>query len=557
MVILIGCIALGVIGICYFCFYYQKQEQLIKYLRLKWGQEITRDYTYNEFENIKMYWELKSKIALEEEGSSYIDELTWNDLDMDEVFTRISHTESIIGESYLYDRLHYLHFDVKELEEFEKYVNVMDENETIRLSIQSRLSQFDKGTWNGIPLYLFKVDEKSSYYKPIYGMMGILPIISLLSLLSDVKLGMLLVVAMMVVNGCIHYKYARSLSYEMDGLNAVYLLLKCAKKISMLQEDSLSPICRELKENCSKLESILSLEGRFFLSTNTDLGILQEYLGIITLSHLRIHHKFLTLLKKETKALQNIYAILGMLESSIAVASYRRSVDYWCTPTFGTDKTLEVEELYHPLIEDPVSHSVKLTKNAIITGSNASGKSTFVKSLAINGILGQSIHTVLAERFVAPLSYYMTSMAISDNILTDESYYIAEIRSLKRIIDAIQHYPFCICFIDEILKGTNTIERIAASSAILKHLNTLNCLCLSASHDIELTQMLENSYHNYHFREIIEDSQIKFDYKIYKGPSTTRNAIKLLEVMNYDESIIYDANHLASYFSTHQIWLKL
>lgn len=152
------------------------------------------------------------------------------------------------------------------------------------------------------------------------------------------------------------------------------------------------------------------------------------------------------------------------------------------------------------------------------------------------------------------MSYYMTSMAISDSIDNGESYYIAEIRSLKRILDAVGQYPFCICFVDEILKGTNTVERIAASVSILKYLSAEKCLCFVASHDIELTRLLKASYKNYHFCEQIDQSGISFDYKIYEGPSSTRNAIKLLEVMAYEETITNEANQLASYFMEHQAW---
>ena len=537
-------------------YYHRKHKKLIKYLNLTWGKETARDYDYNDLQNIKAYWEIKSKTDIREPSSAYIDDLTWNDLNMDEVFMKINNTESIIGESYLYDRLHCLSFDVEELNRFEKLIKEMEVNEKSRLAIQVILNKLGKGMCNRIPSYLFEVDEKVSFHKPIYNIIGALPVISLFSMLININVGFTLLLASIILSAYIHYTYANKLVGEMKTLNDIYSILKTAKKISKIENESLKPICNTLKESCLKLGNILSLEGLFFLSTNTDLGILQEYISAITLSNIRIHHKFLILLKKEADALRDAYDALGMLEASIAVASYRKSVGCWTTPKFVDSKTIEVGDIYHPLIKEPVPNSIKLDKNIIVTGSNASGKSTFIKSLAINGILSQSINTVLATKFIAPLSYYMTSMAISDNIITSESYYIAEIKSLKRVLDTINKYPFSMCFIDEILKGTNTIERIAASSAILKHLNSLNCRCLIASHDIEITQMLATHYDNYHFREAIDNSKISFDYKVYKGPSTTRNAIKLLEVMDYDPSIINNANRLASYFSDNQIWLN-
>ncbi|HCW96660.1 MAG TPA: hypothetical protein DHU88_13350 [Pseudomonas sp.] len=143
-----------------------------------------------------------------------------------------------------------------------------------------------------------------------------------------------------------------------------------------------------------------------------------------------------------------------------------------------------------------------------MTGSNASGKSTFIKSLAVNSILAQTIHTCAAKEFKLRPSLVITSMAVRDSISEGESYFIKEIKSLKRILNKVQNIS-CTCFIDEILKGTNTIERIAASAAVLKYLHSTDCLCMTASHDIELTCILENEYDNYHFSEHITDDEFE------------------------------------------------
>lgn len=154
-------------------------------------------------------------------------------------------------------------------------------------------------------------------------------------------------------------------------------------------------------------------------------------------------------------------------------------------------------------------------------------------------------------------SYIVTSMAINDSIEMGDSYYIAEIKSLKRILDSLNGRLRCLCFIDEILKGTNTIERIAASAAVLDYLKAENCLAIIATHDIELTEIVENSFDNYHFQEHINDDGIRFDYKICEGRATTKNAIKLLEFMNYHSQIISKANQMADIFEKSRFWQKL
>ena len=116
-------------------------------------------------------------------------------------------------------------------------------------------------------------------------------------------------------------------------------------------------------------------------------------------------------------------------------------------------------------------------------------------------------------------------MALKDDLLGGESYYIVEIRSMKRIIDETKKNQKVLCFVDEVLRGTNTVERIAASCEILKSLSKRGTICFAATHDIELTDLLNEEYDNYHFEEEIEQGDVVFNYILKPGKATTRNAI--------------------------------
>ena len=146
-------------------------------------------------------------------------------------------------------------------------------------------------------------------------------------------------------------------------------------------------------------------------------------------------------------------------------------------------------------------------------------------------------------------------MALRDDLANSDSYYIVEIKSLKRILDAVDKTGRpVLCFIDEVLRGTNTVERIAASSEILKNLNTGRALCFAATHDIELTHMLEHLYSNYHFKEDVKDNDVIFNYRLYEGRAVSRNAIKLLGVLGYDENVITKADETAKRFLDTGVW---
>ena len=132
--------------------------------------------------------------------------------------------------------------------------------------------------------------------------------------------------------------------------------------------------------------------------------------------------------------------------------------------------------------------------------------------------------------------YVMTCMSLRDDIMSGESYYYREAKYLKRMLDMIDVGIPILCVIDEILKGTNTSERIAASKAILEYIGKTDSMVLVATHDSELTE--SKRYRKYHFENRIGNGDIQFDYKIYEGNSVQSNAIALLELLNYPKPII-------------------
>ena len=132
---------------------------------------------------------------------------------------------------------------------------------------------------------------------------------------------------------------------------------------------------------------------------------------------------------------------------------------------------------------------------------------------------------------------------------------MAEIKSIKRIMDAYKAEGApVLAFVDEVLRGTNTIERISASSVILQQLAGGNGYCFAATHDLELTEILRNYYENVHFEESIENNDIVFPYRLQKGKATSRNAIALLSIMGYDSAITNKAQNQAQRFEINHKW---
>ena len=132
---------------------------------------------------------------------------------------------------------------------------------------------------------------------------------------------------------------------------------------------------------------------------------------------------------------------------------------------------------------------------------------------------------------------------------------MAEIKAIKRILDASEKEDMIVCMVDEVLRGTNTVERIAASTQILKGMAGGNIMCLAATHDVELTKTLEKEYDNYHFEESMVKGDVLFSYQLKSGRANSSNAIDLLANLGYDGNLIDKARKMVIYFEEKGEWI--
>ena len=245
----------------------------------------------------------------------------------------------------------------------------------------------------------------------------------------------------------------------------------------------------------------------------------------------------------------------------LAAASYREMLgDYGIPVLHEADgqagiRNMKIKGLYHPLLSDPVKNDIETDRCMLLSGSNASGKSTFIKAVAVSALFAQTIHTVPADYYEACFYRIYSSMALRDDILSSESYFIVEIKSLRRIFTKAKEAGVpVLCFIDEILRGTNTVERVAASSELLEALSGENAMCFAATHDIELTYLLEKQYANYHFSEHIQAEDITFDYQIKRGRADSRNAIRLLAMVGFEKELVERSARRVEAFLAEGVW---
>jgi DNA mismatch repair ATPase MutS len=204
-----------------------------------------------------------------------------------------------------------------------------------------------------------------------------------------------------------------------------------------------------------------------------------------------------------------------------------------------------VVELNHPLIDEPVSNTLNLTdRSALIAGPNMAGKTSFVRTIGIALVLGQTLNFCLARQAVLPRAVVRSAIRREDKLADGESYFFSEIKQILEFIRVDKQASFHVFLIDEIFRGTNTIERIASSVAVLRHL-ARDHMVFVTTHDFKLQELLADSFDMHHFGDRVLDGEYGFDYLIRPGPVQTRNAIKLLELSGYPASITREAEVLA------------
>lgn len=275
----------------------------------------------------------------------------------------------------------------------------------------------------------------------------------------------------------------------------------------------------------------------------TVFWVVSEFIKVLFNLEYLIFYSFTESITRKKEELKKMFHFIGEIDSAISTASLRASDLELCNPEFIDGKKFIVEEIYHPLIKNCVVNDLSLADSSLLlTGSNMSGKTTFIRSISINSIIAQTLNICFAKKYVAPFFKLYSSIRITDNLLENTSYYLEEVLTIKELIEASKRDCPCLFVLDEIFKGTNTIERISGGKAILSYLNRGNNIVLVSTHDIELTEILsKEKFELYHFSEHIENSELTFDHKLKEGKLKSRNAIKILELYNYPSEIIKDA----------------
>ena len=497
--------------------------------------ELASKYFYNRLEFDKDYYNIiTDKIS--------------NDLDFDDVFKKIDRTTSNIGQQYFYYKLRFIKSKSKDLSEFTKLVALFKDNENIMDNCRKELSKLSSND----NYYFESLFNDEIIYKPhifklcILLNAGIVGVFLLYFILPKI---ILLLMPLFITNLFLHYRNKSLVNYYLTSIAEFSKALRSAKKISKIVEIKNHFIDFHFLNNLTHIHNkikFISIEKQLNNDILALLWLLIELIKIAFNVEVIVFYSFIRGIIKYKKEMNELFIFLGEIDVSISVSALYSSGYDLCNPIFENSKNISFKNMYHPLIKSCVTNSLDLNeKSLLLTGSNMSGKTTFIRSFALNSIFAQTINIAFSTYFKSPYFILCTSIRAQDNINTNTSYYLDEVLTIKEFIDVISEDEPHLFILDEIFKGTNTIERIAIGKSVLSYLNQGRNFVFVSTHDTELADLLKNdNFTLYHFSENISNDNLVFDHKIKNGKTQNRNAIKILDLYNYPKSILVDANRI-------------
>lgn len=296
------------------------------------------------------------------------------------------------------------------------------------------------------------------------------------------------------------------------------------------------------REGTAVYQQIARLDRIADMISNRYNGLFYVFLNIITLWDYQCLIVLETWKKESGRDLQKWWDILAEAEALASLSLLRFDHPDWVYPSFAMGRAqYTAKGMGHPLLpETRVTNDLDIkppVSALLITGSNMSGKSTYLRTAGINLVLAYAGAPVCAKEFHCSLMDVYSCMRISDNLEKNISTFYAELLRIKEIVAAAQAgYPVFF-LLDEIFKGTNSMDRHTGAEVLIKQLIKQGALGMVSTHDLELGRLeaeMKGQVKNYYFREFYRDDQIYFDYKLRSGLSTTRNAIYLIRAVGIE-----------------------
>jgi hypothetical protein len=503
----------------------------------------------------------RSRVAVTA-GRRSLDDRTWADLNLDDVFASIDRTTSTLGRQALYHRLRSGPMG-DGVEAFELLSERLRNDAGMRHRAQRALSRLKDPQaydvwWLGRPGAI----EGRRWY-------GLFPVLSAAAVVSValVPFSAAPLFVMLLLNMTIRYLVDRQIGAIVLSIRQCAPLIGAALALRFLATDDVQSITAPLRHDVANLVRLkwisswvngnpflLSFESTQIWIMVSDLtGAVYEYFNLFLLLDATGVFFGLRDLNTHRASLLRVVAAVGDVDTAMSVASWREETRDWTRPQFDGKGSLTLSDFRHPLLEDAVPNSMTLRPGSgvLVTGSNMSGKSTLLRTVGVNVVLAQTLNTCLAREYSGPVVEVRSCIGRADDLIAGKSYYLVEVESLLGLVRASESAHPHLFLLDELFRGTNAVERVAAGQGVLQELLEAGPgpkphVAIVATHDGELVALLKPLYDAYHFGDSIGADGLEFDHRLKPGPATSRTAIALLRQSGAPERLLNRATATAA-----------
>jgi len=510
------------------------QRRLRESLRADWGAPVDRE---RDMTAISSY---HFAMAGADTAAPALDDRTWADLNMDEIFAVLDRTHSSIGQQALYRRLRAAP-QAPHLAAFECVADRIGRDPVARERVQVGLAKLsDKA---GYDLFLLAQPHilKTEPWFILFPIVAAMMVAALV--LAVFWTPALIIVAVGVAIGLatrvVVEPYMRLVIGPFRQLGP---LIAVADQFRSLGIAGAEPIVGHLERDVARLARLRRVASWVSrdASSGADLAsIALEYLNTIFLFDANAAYFGGRDLRERSAELLRVIDAVGDIDAAVSVASFRAGSADWTRPVvLPSGRPATLCDVRHLLVPGAVPNSIVLAPphGVIITGSNMSGKSTFLRTVGTTMVMAQTINTCAASRYEAPPFMVRSCIGRNDDIVAGKSYYIVEVESVLGLVRASETTLAHLFLFDELFRGTNAVERIAAGEAVLAQIalprdgGATPHVVIAATHDHELVDLLRDTHAPYHFTDTVGPEGLTFEYRLESGPATTRNAITLLEL---------------------------
>ncbi len=498
-----------------------------------------------DFEYIERYFRKKDNTN----AYQVLSDKTCNDLDFDELFMFLDRTTSRVGQQYLYNSLRVIKIKEEEIRQNEVLIEELFRNSKLRISTQKRLKKLNRKD----AYYITTLFQEKHLNPPKW--LFVIKLLSLASLLSLIlgffnPVFFIVLFGVFCANFVIHYWNKNSLIQYVNSIPQLLILNNVASHLfanssfKKLDPHLLTSIqlIKKIKNRMSFFQLEAKLQGEIEI-----IGwFVFEIFKIMFLLEPLLLFSVLKKLNTRRNDIERVYKFVGHIDMLISIVSLRNGLKTYCLPVINNENKIIADQISHPLIFNCSTNSIRMfEKSVLLTGSNMSGKTSFIRAIGLNVITGLTINTCFAKSMTFPLLKIFSAIRISDDLMNNKSYYFEEVLTIKEMLEEGVSSVNNLFLLDELFKGTNTVERISASKSVLSALAKNNNKILVATHDIELADMLSNEYDLYHFSETVNEKTVGFDYKLKEGKLKNRNAIRILEMNEYPKEVVKEAMEIA------------